>query len=65
MKHLKLYESEKTYKGKKANVPNNISMNCFKEIVDMCGGYTDMIQPIINLVSKKLAAAVKNIAGNG
>ena len=43
-----------SYKGIKAELPENVSMSSFKEIVDICGGFQDLVQPMINLLSKKL-----------
>ncbi len=47
-------EKKVSYKGVKAMLPENVSMRSFKEIVEICGGYTDLIQPMVYFLSKKL-----------
>lgn len=43
-----------SYKGVKAILPANVSINSFKEIVEICGGFKDLVQPFIDLLSRKL-----------
>ena len=53
MKKLRCYYKKVSYKGKKGHLPDNVSIRSFKEIINLCGGYTDLIQPIIDLLSRK------------
>lgn len=55
MKHV-------TYRGVWAELPDNVSISSFKEIVNICGkdNHT-IIQDIINLLSRKLYTVNKNL----
>lgn len=39
--------------------PDNISSNCMKRIIAMCGGFISQVQPTIDLVSKEIEIAIK------
>jgi hypothetical protein len=43
-----------SYKGVKADLPENVSMSAFKEIVEICNGFHSIVQPMVDLLSKKL-----------
>jgi len=43
-----------SYRGYKAILPENVSMNAFKQIVEISSGFDYCIQPFINLLSNQL-----------
>lgn len=43
-----------SYRGYKAVLPENVSMNAFKQIVEISSGFDYCIQPFINLLSNQL-----------
>jgi len=44
-----------SYKGVKANLPSNVSISAFKDIVDQCGkDYSITVQSVVDLLSRKL-----------
>lgn len=43
-----------SYRGYKAVLPENVSMNAFKQIVEISSGFDHCIQPFIDLLSSQL-----------
>lgn len=44
-----------SFKGVKANLPDNVSISCFKDIVNDCGkDYSITVQSVLDLLSRKL-----------
>jgi hypothetical protein len=50
-----------SYQGYKAILPENVSMNAFKKIVEISSGFDYCIQPFINLLSNQLKSKQNNV----
>ncbi len=46
-----------SYRGVKATLPNNVSINAFKQIVGISAGFDNVVQPFLDLLSRQLLAA--------
>lgn len=53
-----------SHKGFKFQLPKNVSMSTFKEVCAVCGGYIDVIQPMLYLLSRKLEGSKQSAINN-
>jgi hypothetical protein len=51
-----------SYKGAKANLPENLSIRLFKRVINECGDdYSIKLQDVLNLLSSVIATTQTNI----